>query len=293
MDKLKKDNIAAYTLLFPALLLFGVFTFSPFVYGFFISLNQWDGFSDMKFVGLSNYIGIFKDELFFGALSHNILFAVGTVVGKVVLALIIALLLNRKFKGVTFFRGVFFTPMVISFVAIGILWQRIYDPILGLLDAILINTHIISQPILWLADPNIALWSLVMVDIWKWVGYHIVLNLAGLQTISEDLYESSNIDGATKWQQLRYITLPQLKPITLLNITISFMGAFSVFDLVYVMTNGGPYHSTNVLMTYMYDITFGGSDSNFGYGSSVAYILYAIILIVTIIQTKIMNAQES
>lgn len=293
MDHIKKDNAAAYMLLSPALVLFSVFTFFPFLYGFFISFHQWDGFNDLKFVGLSNYIGIFKDEQFYGALAHNALYAVGAVAGKVSIALVIALLLNRKFKGVTFYRGVFFTPVVMSFVAIGVLWQRMYDPILGLLDMFLMKTRLISQPIEWLGDPKLALWSLVMVDVWKWVGYHIVLFLAGLQTIPSDIYESSDIDGANSWQKFRYITFPQLAPITLLNITISLMGAFSVFDLVYIMTNGGPYNSTNVLLTYMYNITFGGSDSNFGYGSSIAYILFAIILVITIIQTKIMNRQES
>ena len=293
MEKVKKDHITAYALLSPALLLFTVFTFYPFLYGFFISFNQCDGFSDMKFVGLNNYISVFKDELFLGALGHNALYGIGTVIGKVGLALIIALLLNRKFKGVTFFRGVFFTPVVMSFVAIGVLWQRMYDPNLGLIDIFLLKSGIVSQPVEWLSEPALALWSLVIVDIWKWVGYHTVLFLAGLQTIPKDLYESSEIDGATGWKQLFYITLPQLAPITLMNITISLMGAFSVFDLVYVMTNGGPYHSTNVILTYMYNVTFGGADSNFGYGSSVAYILFAVILVITIIQTNVINRQES
>ena len=287
------NNITAYMLLSPALLLFAVFTFCPFLYGFFISLNQWDGFTDMKFVGMGNYADIFKDELFYGALGHNVLYAVGTVIGKVGIALIIALFLNRKFRGVTFFRVAFFLPVVMSFVAIGVLWQRIYDPNLGLLDMFLIKTGIISQPIEWLADPKLALWSLVIVDIWKWTGYHTVLFLAGLKTIPHDLYESSYIDGANGWKKFRYITFPQLMPVTLINITISLMGAFSVFDLVYIMTNGGPYHSTEVLLTYMYNITFGGADSNFGYGSAVAYILFAVILTITIIQTKIMNRQDS
>lgn len=293
MDRVKRNNIAAYFFLSPAILLFGIFTVYPFLYGLFVSLNQWDGFSDMKFIGLRNYAGILKDELFYGAMSHNAIFAVSSTIGKVGAALFIALLLNRKFKGVTLFRGIFFTPMVISCVAIGVLWQRIYDPNLGLLDMFLMKTGVFKQPVEWLADPNLALFSLVIVDMWRWTGYHIVLFLAGLQTIPRDVYESSEIDGTTRWQQFRYITLPQLSSITLLNITISMMGAFSLFDLVYIMTKGGPYHSTNVLLTYMYDITFGGTDSNFGYGSSVAYILFAMILVFTVIQTKIMNAQDS
>lgn len=289
----RKDSIIAYILLSPALLLYSVFIFCPFLYGFFISLNQWDGFTDMKFVGLSNYLGILKDELFYNAAWHNVLYAAGTVIGKVGISLFIALLLNRRGKGLTFFRVVFFFPVVMSFVAIGVLWQRMYDPNLGLLDMFLLKTGIVSRPIEWLADPGLALWSLVMVDIWKWAGYHTVLFLAGLKTIPTDMYESSYIDGAGSWKKFRYITIPQLMPVTLINITVSLMGAFSVFDLVYIMTKGGPYRSTEVMMTYMYDTTFGGSGSNFGYGSAVAYILFVFILIITIIHTKFMNKQDS
>lgn len=279
-------------MLLPALALFITFICYPMFYGFFISLNRWDGFSDMKFVGFQNYLGIFKDQLFYNSFLHNVIFALGSVFGKVVLALLIAILLNRRFKGVTFFRGVFFTPVVISFVAIGLLWQRLYDPNLGLIEQFLASLKLIKEPVGWLADPKIALWAVILVDIWKWTGYHTVLYLAGLQTIAKELYESAEIDGANAWQQLWYITLPELRPVTIINVTIATMGAFSVFDLVFMLTNGGPFNSTHVMLTYMYQITFGGSDSNFGYGSAVAYIVLAIIFAISLVQSKIMTQDE-
>ena len=245
-------------MLFPALALFLTFICYPVIYGFFISLNKWDGFSEMKFVGFQNYLGIFKDQLFYNSFLHNLIYALGSVSGKVVLALFIAILLNRRFKGVTFFRGVFFTPVVISFVAIGLLWQRLFDPNLGLIEPFLASIKLIKEPVGWLADPKIALWAVIMVDIWKWTGYHTVLFLAGLQTISKELYEAAEIDGASKWQQFLYITLPELRPVTIINVTIATMGAFSAFDLVFILTNGGPFNSTHVMLTYMYQITFGG-----------------------------------
>jgi ABC-type sugar transport system permease subunit len=288
----RRDHTAAYLLLLPALALFGVFVIYPFIYGAYISLHKWDGFGAMQFTGLSNYVRALKDSDLLKALWHNVLYAVGTVSGKLLVSFTLAMLLNRKFKGTTFFRAIFFVPVVLSFVTVGTLWQRIYDPVLGLLDNFLMSLHIISKPIQWLADPKLALWSLVLVDIWKWAGYHAVLFLAGLQTIPDELYESAAIDGANAWRRLTNITLPQLRSMILMNMTIALMGAFSVFDLVFTMTKGGPYKSTDVILTYMYTKTFGGSNSNFGYGSAVAYILFAIILVITIFQTRLMNRGE-
>jgi ABC-type sugar transport system permease subunit len=289
----KKTNLEAYVLLTPALLLFGVFILYPFVFGLGISFFKWDGFNPMRLVFFDNYIKALKDPVFMAAVGHNVQYAVGSVTGKILLSFLIALLLNRRIGGQTFFRAIFFAPVVLSFVAVGALWQRLYDPILGIINLFLQGIDVIREPIQFLADPRLALWSLVLVDIWKWTGYHVVLFLAGLQTIPEDLYEAGSIDGANWWQGLIYITIPQLRSITLLNITIALMGAFSVFDLVYVMTKGGPYQSTNVILTYMYEKTFASSSSNFGFGSSIAFLMFIIILGITIVQTKRMSKANS
>ena len=288
-----RKSYEAYILIAPAFLLFGVFILYPLVFGFGVSFFKWDGFNPMQFVGVSNYIEAFNDPAFVAALGHNAQYAIGSVVGKILISFVIAYLLNRRFRGQTFFRAIFFAPVVLSFVAVGALWQRLYDPILGIINQFLQGINVIDQPIQFLADPKLALWSLVFVDVWKWTGYHAVLFLAGLQTIPEDLYESSSLDGANAWQKLIHITIPQIRSIILLNVTIALMGAFSVFDLVYVMTKGGPYQSTNVILTYMYEKTFASSSSNFGFGSSVAFIMFAIILVITIGQTKAMSKTDS
>jgi raffinose/stachyose/melibiose transport system permease protein len=286
-----RNTLTAYMLLFPALILFLIFVLIPFIYEFWISLHQWDGFGEMKFIGVHNYVALVKDTQFYSALKHNLLYALGTVTGKVFFALVIALLLNGAFRGVVFFRTVFFLPAVMSFVAIGILWQWIYNPSFGMLDAILTHLGIIKIPIQWLGQSKTALLSLIIVDIWRWTGYHMVLFLAGLQNIQKDLYEAAEVDGASPIQKLFYITLPQLKTITLLNITISAMGAFNVFDIIYVMTDGGPYNSTNVLLTYMYKQTFGASN-DFGYGTTIAFALFLIILIITFIHIRIVEKDQ-
>jgi ABC-type sugar transport system permease subunit len=286
--KKRRDFLSGYLMLMPALILFGGFVAYPLVYGFIISLNQWDGFGPMTFVGLRNYVNVVKDELFSLSLSHNVEYALISVPVKIVLSLCMALLLNSGIKGLTLFRGIFFTPVVVSFLAIGLMFQLMLDPNVGVVNSVLLRLHIVDEPILFLANPNIALLSIIGVDIWKWTGYQTVVFLAGLQTIPGELYESSDIDGATGWQKLRLITLPMMRSVTIINVTLCTMGAFSVFDLVFVMTNGsgGPINSTQVLMTYMYKITFGGTDSNMGFGSTVAYILFAIIFAISYLQSR-------
>lgn len=171
---------------FPALCLYFVFTIFPFFYGFYISLCEWDGFNEPRLMGIGNYMKIFQDSKVFEALGHNVVYALSTVVVKLVFAFLIALVLNKKLRGITVFRTILFTPVVISFVAIGSVWTWIYNPTQGLLNRLLEALGMMStqNPIAWLGDARYALPAIMIVDVWKWLGYHIVLFLAGLQTIS-------------------------------------------------------------------------------------------------------------
>lgn len=288
----KRQNGIAYLLLLPLIILFGLFTVYPFLYGVFISLHQWDGYGAKKFIGLSNYLRALTDKSLYDAAFHNVQYALGTVTGKLVLSFCLALLMQKSFKGVSFFRAVFFVPVVLSTTTVGVIWARIYDPVLGLLNTFFLKAHFITQPIPWLSEPKLAIWSLVIVDLWKWTGYHTVIFLAGLTTIPDELYESASMDGANYLQKLFYITIPQMRGVTLMNMTIALMGAFSVFDIVYIMTKGGPYKSTQVILTYMYNQTFEGGNTNYGYGSTIAMLLFVIILCVTILMNKLMNKED-
>ena len=281
-------------MLLPAIIIFLGFMVYPLIYGFYISLNQWDGFGPMKFIGFQNYVDIFKDKLFITSLTHNLEYAVVTTVGKIVLSLLLASLLNSKIKGITVFRTIYFIPVVISFIAIGLMFQLMLDPNVGLINGLLMKMGIINAPIQFLADTKLALPTIMAIDIWKWVGYQTVIFLAGLQTISPDLYEAADIDGATSWKKFIFVTVPQLRSVMVINVTLCVMGGFSVFDLPFVMTNGsgGPLNSTHVLMTYMYKITFGGSNSNMGFGSAVAFIVLFIVMIVSIIQSKYSSVED-
>ena len=294
MSKRLRDILAGYTMLLPALVLFAGFVVYPLLYGFFISLNKWDGFGPMKFIGFQNYVKVFHDDLFYTSLSHNVIYMFVSVTVKIVLSMCLALLFNRKIRGLTFYRTAYFMPVIISFIAIGMMFQFLLDPNVGFLSPLLVKLGLAKESVLFLGDPNIALFSIIAVDCWKWTGYQTVIFLAGLQTIPEELYESSDIDGASAWQKFRGITLPLLKPVTIINLTLTIMGSFSVFDLVFVMTNGdgGPLNSTHVLLTYMYKITFGSSNSNLGYGSVVAYIVLAIIIVVSVFQDRLTHEKE-
>ncbi len=293
MSKSVRNTLAAYLLLLPALVLFSVFILIPLGYEFMISLSKWNGFGPMSFVGLRNYTRLFSDPEFYAALSHNVQYAFGTVLVKIVLSFVLALLLHGAFRGVTLFRTIMFIPVVLSFVVVGILWQWIFNPNFGLMNVMLgwLGLNEEMNPIQWLGSPHYALIALMMVDVWKWTGYHAIIFLAGLQGIPKDIYEAASVDGATRWRSLWHVTVPLMRPTLLLNVTIAAMGAFNVFDIVYTMTQGGPYKSTSVLLTMMYDKAFGSS-SDYGYGTSIAFALFVIIVIISAIHIRIVNRSE-
>lgn len=293
MTKTKRDLIVGYLFSFPALCLYFVFTIFPFFYGFYISLCQWDGFNAPKLIGLNNYITIFHDPKVFSALSHNVIYAVGTVVVKLIFGFLIALILNKKIAGITAFRTILFTPVVISFIAIGAMWTWIFNPTQGLLNRLLETLHLMdpTKPIAWLGDPRYALVAVMLVDVWKWIGYHIVLFLAGLQTIPMDMYESAKIDGANGWQSMRFITIPQMKSVFYMNLTFCLVGGFQVFDVVMAMTKGGPYGKTEVIAKYIYDTSFG-STNKFGYATSISIFVFILMLIITLVILRFMRKAE-
>jgi ABC-type sugar transport system permease subunit len=284
------DTAAASWFLLPALAFFGLFVVYPFVDVIYTSLTSWDGFTAPAFVGLGNYRTLLHaDGLFLKAIGNTTLFAVYTVVGKNVLALLLAVLLNSRLRLRTFYRTALFLPVCLSFVAVGVIWAYIFNPSFGILNGLL-SALGRREPISWLGEPGLALVCVAFVDIWKWTGYHVVLYLAGLQIIPADLYEASALDGASAIQDFRFITLPQLLPVILINVIISLMGAYSVFDVIFVMTRGGPYNSTQSILTYMFDVTF--REYHIGLGSAVVVVLFALIIGMTVVQNRIGRRAE-
>ena len=280
-------SLSPYLWVTPALLIYGVFTLVPLISGIWLSLLRWDGIAPSTFVGLRNFERLFRDDKLLSALLHNLQYAVGTVSGKIFLSLGLALLLNQSLRGRGFYRTALFTPVVMSFVVVGILWTWIYSLDFGLLNSLLRAAGLDALALNWLGDTKVALWALIGVDIWKWYGFHMVIFLAGLQTIPGELYEAARIDGASRLNRLFSITLPLLRPVMLVNVTISLMGAMNVFDIPYIMTQGGPANSTNVLALHMYLEAF--KFNRIGYGAALSYTLFLLITVVALTQIWLMS----
>lgn len=271
----------------PGLLLFFVFVHLPIILQLAMSFASGAPGSGggLKFIGLGNFRTLFADADYWWSIVNNIQFAVATVIGKLVLSLALALALNSAFVGQNIFRTIFFLPVILSFVAIGVIWGFMFQYDFGAINQLLgrLGLDFLIQD--WLGDPRFALWSIVVVDIWKWTGFHMVIYLAGLQALPRELSEAASVDGASAWQRLRHITLPLLSRYTATNVIIATLGAFSVFDLIYVMTQGGPFGSTQVAMMQVYLQAF--QFHRLGYASTQATVLLAIIAIVSIVVMRL------
>ena len=284
-------RLGPYLWVLPALLLYGVFKLAPLFGGFYLALLRWDGIEEARFVGLANFGRMFGDAKLVNALWHNVQYAVGTVTGKIALSLFLAVLLNQALRGRGFYRTALFMPVVMSFVVVGILWSWIFNNDFGLINNILRAMGLTSLTIDWLGDPRLALFSLIIVDIWKWYGFHMVIFLAGLQAIPAELYDAARVDGASAWRQFTRITLPLLGPVTVVNVTLSLMGALNVFDIPYVMTEGGPANATNVLALHIYLEAF--KFNRIGYGTALSYTLLALVTVIVLVQLRIMRGAST
>ena len=283
-----QQNLTAYTMVLPALVLFLVFVIYPLFQGAWISLHSWDGLSEMEWIGLKNYQFVMKDKVFWQAMKNTFQFAIGVTVIKNIAGLALAVLLNKKIRGQTFFRASVFMPVTFSFIVIGILWSWIFNPTFGILNILLTNLHLDFLIQGWLSDPKIALWSVMWVDVWKWTGFHMVLFLAGMQSIPQDLYEAASIDGAGSWQKFIKITVPMLKSVTLVSVLMSVIGAFvSNYDVVYVMTGGGPFHATEVALTWIVSTTF--RFASVGKANAMSILLFLFVAVLAIVQMVVMT----
>lgn len=286
MKRRVKENLIAYAFCAPAYTIFTIFLFVPIVWVVFLSLKDFSivTFYSAKFVGFRNYLRLAKDQIFLRSIVNTIYFTLLYVPGNTILGLIFALLLNKPFKGRDFFRLALFIPNVISMVVVSIIWSLIFSSsTTGIANRILISLHL--KPIEWLSDYRYALIAVGIVLIWSGFGYRMLIFLAGLQNIPDELYEAAALDGATKWQITFKITLPLLRPTTFFVITTSLINSFQVFTPIYIMTGGGPGYSTTTIVNYLY--TKGFSEFQMGYASAISVVLLVIILALTFVQRKI------
>ncbi|MBV7337044.1 sugar ABC transporter permease [Chloroflexi bacterium TSY] len=279
----KRDTIAGYLFLLPNLL--GVLVFSLFPIGatIYLTFTEWDLASAPKFTGFNNFLLMVRDELFWKTLFNTFYYAFVAVPIAVFLAFWLALLINRKMWGVLSFRLIYFLPHITLTVAAAIVWAWIYSPEFGLINYLLSQIGIDGP--YWLSDSRWAMPAIIIMSNWKGIGYAMLIFLAGLQGIPQELIDAATVDGATGWQRLRHVTIPLLTPTTFFIVTTSFIGAFQGFDQFYVMTQGGPAFSTTPLVLYIYNNGF--QFFKMGYATSMAAVLFLCILTITIVQWRL------
>lgn len=270
------QQLAGWIFILPALVGTLIFIVIPVICSFGLSFVKWDLLNPMQFVGLNNYRGIFSDALFYKIFWNTVVFALSTSIFGVIIPLVLACILNSKIRGAEFYKTAYFLPFITPMVVIGVVWEWIFDPNIGFLN------HILHLHINWLYDPHYAMAALIIVSVWKLIGYNMIIFLTGLSGISQSLFEAAKIDGANPFETFKNITVPLLSPTIFFVVIITAISSFQIFDLIYLMTGGGPLDSTNVLVYAIYKNAF--EYFNVGKASAIAYVLFVLILILTLIQ---------
>ncbi len=281
-----KFIISLYVL--PAFLLILFLIYIPIVLTGYYGLMDWNGIGDMKFIGLENYIQLVQDKMFWQSTWHSILlglFSTLSLVGY----LIISLVLASKIKGANFFRKIYLIPMLLSSVAIGQLWAKIFDPTNGMLNQLLIMLGFENPP-LWLADADIVLFALFFPIVWQYAGFYIIIFYAALKNVPEELIEAAKIDGATPIQIAYKIKVPLISGVIKVMVILAIVGSLKYFDLIFVLTGGGPNGASEVMASYMYKEAF--SKYNFGYGSAIGFGLLVICLVLTWLIQKLLSSKS-
>lgn len=278
---MRKKNRYGYLFIAPYFIVFAIFSLYPIIYSFYLSFHKWDGFKKPIFVGLSNYTRLLEDPYFYHSILNTFIIWIVSIIPELILALVLALILNEKFiRGKHFLRAVFYFPNIVTAITIGVLASLMFAPQTGSVDRMLINLHIISQPINWFEHPFVAQAIIAGVMCWKWFGFNMLIFTAGLQSIPHTLYEAAEIDGANKFQVTMRVVLPLLRPVVLFTVVTSVIGGMQIFEVPLVAGNSSG-NATQTMMVYLYQTAF--KRFQYGYGSSVSYGMFIIILVFSII----------
>lgn len=283
----RSENRSGYLMVLPYIIYFLTFVAYPLVFSFVLIFHRWNIVTPMEFIGLKNFVRLFRDELFLKSIVNTLIFLSIHIPLQIAIALFFANLLNQNIKLRGFFRALYFLPVVVSGVVVTILWQQLYAYETGLINQILVNSGFKRIP--WLVSPELAMPSIAVMATWKNVGLYIVLFLAGLQNIPRELYEVAEIDGASGLQKFFKVTLPLLNPTIVLVIVLSTIGGFSLFIEPYIMTGGGPMDSTLSAMLYIYNQAF--YFNHMGYAATLGFFFATIIFIVILLQRKFIERE--
>jgi ABC-type sugar transport system permease subunit len=291
----RSERRAGWSLVAPTAALFAGFVGWPILFTLYLSLTSWTGFGQPQLNGVANYERMAGDPVARGAILLTIVYAIVTTILQTFIPLVVATMVNAIWRGFSVVvRTVLFVPVLVSFVASGVLWQLIYDPNVGVLNRTLksLGLGALVQP--WLANGATAVPAIMVVSLWGALGVNMLIFLAGLQGVDPILYEAARVDGASRLQQFRFITVPSLRVITAIVLSLNLMNGFKVFDLIYVMTGGGPNHATEVLGTYLYGVGFGygASTPQLGYASAFSVVTMALCIVAVLIQIGLSRRAE-
>lgn len=283
-----KGALPGLLFLAPAFLLFAIFVVYPIVYNVQASMLQWDGVNEGKYVGFSNYTALFRDEIFHTTLRNSALWIPLTIIPQAIVGFLLALALNQKILGSTIYRALFFIPAILSPVVVGIVWQRIMDPFNGVLSSIGRTVGVDWLTGNFLSDPNCAIFAVIAVNVWMWTGFSMLFYLAGLQLIDTSLVEAAKVDGANWWQSVTKIIFPMLKNTHLSLLLLGIIGSLKTFELVYVLTEGGPNHASEMLPTYAFQQAF--QLQSVGYASAISVVLIVVAVVASLSMVRVFGA---
>ncbi|MEU8283900.1 sugar ABC transporter permease [Micromonospora sp. NPDC048905] len=287
---MSRNTVAGWSFILPNFLGFAALTLLPVVVLFYVAFTNWNVFGVAEWTGTANFRRMWDDTSFWTALRNTVYYAVFHIPLTLGAALGLALLLNRKLRGVGFFRTIAFFPYITSIVAIAVVWNQLFSPEYGPINALL-GAVGVDDPPGWTASATWSMPAVIIVGTWRYMGYYMLLFLAGLQTIPAQLYEAAETDGASPWQRFVHVTLPGLRTTTFFVTVLLTIESFKVFDLILVMTGGGPGQSTLVLSQYIYQKGF--EENQFGYASAVSIVLFAICFGITVIQFMVNKRRNS
>ena len=268
-------------MIMPAVILFTVFFLAPIFISVYYSFTDFSGIGAAKFIGFKNYQVLLKDKFFFIALKNTFIILIGITITILPLSFIVALLLEKPFRGSGVVQSMIFAPNVIAPILVGLIWLFILDPKMGMINAILRSIGLSDYQQQWIGGKTLTPYSVAFVYLWQVLGFYTTINMAGLRSIPADIYEAAEIDGANYFQRIRKITIPMMKNTIVINTILIITGGFKIFETVKQLTNGGPNHMSDVLVTYMYDTTF--TSSRYGYGMAVATVSFVLCLIFSIV----------
>jgi ABC-type sugar transport system permease subunit len=282
---------SGFLFILPALVMYLIFFIKPFITSIYYSFTSWDGVSPVKaFIGLQNYAHLLQDKLLGLSLSHNLIWVILGTAAPIIIGLPLAVLLSTVKRGRLFFQTGYFLPYVLSGVVVGMIWGWIYNPLFGLLNYVLREIGLGAITRGWLGDPDFALYAVIAAAVWGYFGFCVVIFLAGLQNVDHDLLEAARIDGANSMQTFFFVTIPQLRHVLNMVLVYTLVGGFNVFDIVQIMTTGGPANHTELIGTLTYKVSF--QQNNIGYGSTLSMVMTVLSLVTSYIFIRLRERQE-